>query len=362
MQIEEVDFVDFRSYQRLLFTPTPSLNILTGANAQGKTNLLEGLAVFAVGRSFRGAKVAEMARWGAPRAMVTGAISRNDSPRVLRRVLAPREDGVWAMAGDSCTWARMIPFGWSDVAIIDGPPQARRNFLDGFVAKLYPSYGSTYRRYRHILARRNHLLQTAETARVPTRLDPWNAQLIDTGLEVMTRRRQALAALAREVGVLFPLLGGWGEITVEYVSSLGAEPTAERFTAKLEARYRDEIRRGQTLVGPHRDDVAIGLDGRDLRMFGSRGQQRLMALTLRLAEAGPVAQAVGSSPVLLLDDALSELDPAVQGRVLTHIAQQGQVFLTTAESALPDVGDARWWEVQGGRVSDARVAVLGGAA
>jgi DNA replication and repair protein RecF len=129
----------------------------------------------------------------------------------------------------------------------------------------------------------------------------------------------------------------------------------------LRKRRAEETRRGQTLVGPHRDDVAVDLDGRDMRLYASRGQQRLLALALRLAEAGPVARAVGSRPVLLLDDALSELDPAVQANVLRHIEGAGQVFLTTADETVP-ARRATWWQVRDGRVQDPSLRPVQGAA
>ena len=116
------------------------------------------------------------------------------------------------------------------------------------------------------------------------------------------------------------------------------------------------MRRRLTLVGPHRDDLVVELDGHDMRSFGSRGQQRLLVLALRLAEAGPVEAAVGSPAVLLLDDALSELDPDVQGRVLRHAARSGQVFLTTAEPGLSEGSSAAWWDVNGGVVAASPVA------
>jgi DNA replication and repair protein RecF len=193
-------------------------------------------------------------------------------------------------------------------------------------------------------------------------IEPWSEQLVALGLEILARRRQGTAALRGEVRRIYPILGGRGAVDIAYRSALGDTPTAEEFRATLARRLGEEIRRGQTLVGPHRDDLLITLDARDLRVFGSRGQQRLAALTLRLAEAGPVEEAVGSPPVLLLDDALSELDPGVQGRVIDHVAQAGQVFLTSAEAALPDIAAARWWEVKGGEVTDPSFAAVRGAA
>jgi DNA replication and repair protein RecF len=360
VHIETVELTDFRSYQSLLFNPVPNLNILTGPNAQGKTNLLEGIALLTVGRSFRGAKPLEMARWGARSAAVSGEIRRNDASRRLRRILAPRDDGVWVLMGEGCPWARAIPFGWADLAIVNGAPQARRNFLDGFVAKIYPAYATTHRRYRQVLARRNHLLQTSGGSH--GRLEPWNEQIVDLGIEIVSRRRQGVVALSAEAERLYPALGGRGSIAIEYRSALGDAPTTVSFHELLCARLPDEIRRGQTLVGPHRDDLFVALQGRDLRTFGSRGQQRLMALTLRLAEAAPVEEAVGSAPVILLDDALSELDPGVQGRVLSHVSRVGQVFLTTADAPLTNAAEAHWWEVRDGAVRDASYAALRGAA
>lgn len=295
MEIDRVELSDFRNYRSLSLTPAPHLNVLAGPNAQGKTNLLEGLGVLLVGRSFRGAKAGDMLGWGAPTAFVGGELRRGETVRVIRRAVVQREDGRWGVGGEGCPWARAIGFGWQDLAIPTEGPQARRNFIDGFAGKLYAAHLSGLARYRQIVARRNHLLQGGLAgAGLRNALAPWNEQL---------------------------------------------------------AR-----------VGPHRDDLLIEVDGRDLRLYGSRGQQRLMALTLRLAEVGPVARAVGSAPVLLLDDALSELDPQVQERVLEHVSTAGQVFLTTADAALPEVRRATWWDVRGGRVTDPRLSHVRGAA
>ncbi len=359
MHLEWIEFADFRNYESLSLTPAATLNILTGPNAQGKTNLLEGLALLLVGRSFRGARPADLPRWESAGATLSGELKRLETARTLRRVVGRREDGAWAVTGDGCPWARAIPFGWQDLAILAGGPQARRNFLDGFAGKLYPAHLTAHARYRQILARRNRLLQSGlDPATLRARLAPWNEQLARVGIELLGRRRAAVAVLGQEVARLYPRLAGGGEVRLEYHSALGDSPTEEGFLAALEVRWSEEIRRGQTVVGPHRDDLLIEVDGRDQRAFGSRGQQRLMALALRLAEAGPVAEAVGSNPVLLLDDALSELDPMVRSRVLEHIAGAGQVFLTTTEVTLPDSACAAWWEVNIGRVTNTNLAAV----
>lgn len=363
MEIDRVELSDFRNYRSLSLTPAPHLNVLAGPNAQGKTNLLEGLGVLLAGRSFRGAKASDMLAWGAPGALVSGEIRREDTRRTVRRSIAPREDGSWGVGGEGCAWARAIGFGWPDLAILTEGPQARRSFIDGFAGKQYPAHLSGLARYRQVLARRNHLLQ-GDLGGIALRaaLAPWNEQLARVGIELAGRRRVSVAALQEEAGRLYPALAGAGTVRLQYVAAVEAGTGESGFVAALEARFGDEVRRGQTLVGPHRDDLLIEVDGRDLRLYGSRGQQRLMALTLRLAEAGPVARAVGSPPVLLLDDALSELDPQVQTRVLEHVAAAGQVFLTTAEATLPEARRATWWNVRGGRVTEPGLSSVRGAA
>lgn len=363
MEIDRVELSDFRNYRTLSLTPAPHLNVLAGPNAQGKTNLLEGLGVLLVGRSFRGAKAADMLAWGAPGAIVGGQIRRGDTVRTVYRGIVLREDGSWGVGGEGCSWARAIGFGWPDLAILTEGPQARRNFIDGFAGKLYAAHLSGVGRYRQILARRNHLLQSDMGATaLRAALAPWNEQLARVGLEIAGRRRAAVAALEGEAGRLYPALAGAGVVRLQYLAAVDGGAGEAEFLTALEARFADEVRRGQTLVGAHRDDLLIELDGRDLRLYGSRGQQRLMALTLRLAEAGPVERAVGSAPVLLLDDALSELDPLVQERVLEHVATAGQVFLTTADDALPEARRMTWWDVREGRVTEPALSTVRGAA
>jgi DNA replication and repair protein RecF len=363
VHIGAVEFSDFRNFSSLSFTPAAGLNILTGPNAQGKTNLLEGLAVLMVGRSFRGVRAAEFAHWERPRAGLSGDLHRRESSRGLRRTVERREDGAWVVTGEGCPWARVIPFGWHDTAILHGAPQARRDFVDGFAGKLFPAHLTAYRRYRDVLQRRNRLLQQGlPSARLRSSLEPWDEQLAGVGIELLGRRHAAVAALQREAAVLYPELTGRGAVSLVYRSSLGDDATEESFRAALASRFDAEVQRGVTLVGPHRDDLVIELDGRDLRSFGSRGQQRVMALTLRLAEVAPVAEAVGSTPILLLDDALSELDPRTQARVLAHVAEVGQVFLTSAELDRSEACAATWWEVLGGRVSGRELTAVRGAA
>jgi DNA replication and repair protein RecF len=344
-----IQLVDYRNYCTLSYSPAPRLNVVTGANAQGKTNLLEALGLLLTGRSFRTFRLGEIPRWGCESASLAGELRRADGASAARRTIARNDGGAWRVAGESCPWARAIAFGWQDLAIVNGSPAARRDFVDGFAGRLYPTHVATLIRYRQVLTRRNRLLQGGPAAASQDCLAPWNEQLASVGLELIDRRRRAVAALQDEVARVYPALAGASEkVEIRYRSSMGEVGDRPGFITALERVHRQELGRGQTLVGPHRDDLSIELDGIDVRTFASRGRQRLLALSLRLAEVLPVTEATGTPPALLLDDALSELDPGVRANVLREVEGAEQVFLTAPEPV--NAPGAASWEVKEGGV------------
>jgi DNA replication and repair protein RecF len=346
--------LEFRNYRALSWSPAPHLNVLTGPNAQGKTNLLEALGFLVTGRSFRTSRAAELARWGVDSATLSGDLVRGETRRTVHRGLSRLEDGTWQTAGEaSPEWARAIAFGWQDLEIVNGSPAARRNFIDGFTARLYANHAPTLIRFRQILARRNRLLQQRPVdAGLTARLGPWNEQFATVGMELLDRRRKAVAALQTELARVYAALSGArSKVEIRYRTALGEAVEPAALLTALERSQREDVRRGQTLVGPHRDDLAIEIDGVDARAFGSRGQQRLTALALRLAEILPVTDAAGTAPILLLDDALSELDPTVRGHVLHEIQSADQVFLTTPDT--PIVIGAATFHVNSGSLEPA---------
>ena len=237
MQIGWIQLVDVRNYHSLSYSPSAALNLLTGANAQGKSNLLEAFAVLLTGRSFRTSRLAEIPRWGAETASLAAEIRRADGSRTVRRSLRKREDGIWQGAGEECPWARVVTFGWQDLEIVNGVPAVRRNFLDGFAARLYPSHRAAFVRFRQVLARRNRLLQERLPERVlAARLAPWDEQFAMVGMELIDRRRRAAAALQTEISRVYPSLAGdrrvlSGEhekVEIRYRASVGeaTEPAA----------------------------------------------------------------------------------------------------------------------------------------
>lgn len=354
MHIGSVELHEFRNYHTLSWTPSPALNLVSGANAQGKTSLLEALAVVVAGRSFRTSRLAELPRWGCEAAAIAAEARRAGGSRTLRRSIARLEDGSWQGSGDECPWARVVAFAWQDLEIVGGPPVARRNFIDGVAARLAPSHRATFARFRQVLERRNRLLQQRlPAAALAARLEPWDAQLAEAGSELIARRRRAVTALGAELARIHRALTGPGQkIELRYRSSIGEATDPAALRLALERARPAEARRGLTLVGPHRDDLAIevGSTGRELvdaRTFASRGQQRLLALALRLAEVLPITEAVGTPPVLLLDDALSELDRRAAEQVLRESEGAGQVFLTLPDTG-PQARGTRWVVVDGG--------------
>ncbi|PYM39464.1 MAG: hypothetical protein DME12_18990 [Candidatus Rokuibacteriota bacterium] len=163
MQIGSVDAVDFRNYRTLSLAPGPRLNVLSGPNGQGKTNLLEALGLLVTGRSFRTPRIAEIPRWGSRSASLTGdlvsAAAASPSRRTVRRTVEQLDDGRWQSRGEAVEWARAIAFGWQDLEIVNGAPSARRGFIDGVAGRLYPAHRAALIQFRQILTRRNRLLQ-----------------------------------------------------------------------------------------------------------------------------------------------------------------------------------------------------------
>jgi DNA replication and repair protein RecF len=356
VHVRWLELTGFRNYASLSFAPEPGLNALVGRNGQGKTALLEGLHVLLTGRSFRTTRLTECIGWDAGgRAVIAGELVDRGMERRVRLDLV-EEGGRGEMRGVVCPWARVVSFTGADLGLVAGPPQIRRAYLDGVAGKLWPAHAEACRRYRLVLQQRTGLLGDLLSRGDGERLlAPWDEQIATLGSEIIHRRLEVLAALAAEGGAIHRTLAPAAP-PIELRYAPATEPadsrggTRVRLLAALAARRGDELRRGQTLAGPHRDDLVVRLGRADAGRGASRGEQRLLTLALRMAEAAAVRRRLGVVPVFLLDDLLSELDRDARERVLGWLAGLGQAIFS-ATDAVPEASAAgASWEVRGGEV------------
>ena len=335
------------------------MHVFAGANAQGKTNLLESVYFIATGRSPRTNQEADLIAWDADVAHVSGVFaSERRGAFVIETALgrkAPSADGrrsgsvqkrikVNGAARQVADLAGLVPvvlFLVDDLEIIRGEPARRRAFLDTDLSAMSRTYGWALRQYARVLDQRNRLLKDIRDGQAdPAQLHPWSEQLAAFGGRLLEVRTRFVADLTGDcLRVYQGLTSSPQGMTIAYRRDWGdaeASPeTRDAFTAlladalvELEA---EEMRRGVSLAGPHRDDLQILVDGKDVRQFGSQGEQRTAALALRVAEFYLLHRLVGEAPVLLLDDILSELDRTRRAALLDHLAPIAQVIVTTTD-------------------------------
>lgn len=335
MWVSQLQLTNFRNYARLQLQPDAGLCVLTGDNAAGKTNVLEAVFLCALGRSHRTSRDAELIRESEQAGAValtlhTRGGTRNISCKLMagerKRVLI---DGTaLSRSGELLGCLNVVMFAPEDLMLVKGGPGERRRFLDMEISQLRPAYYYTLQQYNVALKQRNALLKAeTETAL----LEPWDEQLSRLGAAITAERAQFLSELGGIASRLHVQLSGGREtLLLAYQPNLpDVEP--DRLAAAMRERLFDALERdrfrGSTSVGPHRDDVAMALDGSDVRVYGSQGQQRTVVLSLKLSELQIMRQLRGESPVLLLDDVFSELDRRRQ-RMLLDAVQGCQTFLT----------------------------------
>lgn len=372
MHVTQLSLRDFRNYRRLDLQLSPGTTLLYGPNAAGKTSVLEALFYLATTRSPRISADRELVRWDAvgeagvtPFARVAAEVQRL-SGRVRLEVIVQRRaddegqltntsqklvriDKRAARAIDLVGQLRVVLFTPADLTLVDGPPSERRRYLDITLSQLDPHYVRTLAQYQKLVQQRNSLLRAWRERRRPPRavddeLGYWDQELAATGGYVLAERLRAVAELNTIAGPLFQAIsGGETPLLIAYMPSLAlgeirdAGGLAQRLAQELRATRRDELARGQTLIGPHRDDLVFTVGGINLGRYGSRGQQRSVTLALKLGEAELMRMRSGDTPVLLLDDLLSELDAQRRAHMLAAIGRPGQQTLLSATD-LSDFG------------------------
>lgn len=341
MRVGRLWLSNFRNYTEAVFDPAPDgLTVVTGGNGEGKTNLLEGIGYLASLQSFRGAPGAALIRSGAD-----GAVVRAEGDRAGRRLLVEAElnssgrDRVFVnrqplrRARDLLGALRVTVFSPDDLVLVKGGPSDRRRLLDDLLVALHPRDDKLLSDLDRVIRQRNRLLKQAAgrlTPDVTATLDVWDSQLGSLGEQVAAARADLTADLEPAVGKAYDHVAATsGDVMLRYVRSWDGD-----LHDALAASRHDDVRRGVTLTGPHRDDLVISLAGLPARTHASQGEQRSLALALRLAGHHVVTTAVEEPPVLLLDDVFSELDPDRSAALLTHLPR-AQAILTTSSNQLP---------------------------
>jgi DNA replication and repair protein RecF len=339
MRVISLALRDFRSYHDARVSLGDGLTVIFGPNGAGKTNLLEGLYFGSTGRSCRTTNEREVVRFGAATTRVLVQSSAADGPHQTAVGFTPGQ--AKRLQVDGATVPRLIDaptrplvsvFLPDRLELIKGAPALRRAHLDQLVAALWPARRDVRRIYGQALAQRNALIGRIR-AGVGSRdtLAGWDAQLAQHGVELMHHRSRAGEAIAETATGIAAALGLGQELTVRYRPRSRAEQ-AEELLSELRERADRDIERGFTGHGPHRDDLALLVDGLDLRAYGSQGQQRISLLAVLLAERDAIAEHRGTPPVMLLDDVMSELDQ-VRREALAELLRthEGQAIVTTTD-------------------------------
>jgi DNA replication and repair protein RecF len=339
--VSRIWLTDFRNYTTAETALAPGLTVITGGNGEGKTSLLEAVGYLATLSSFRGAPTEALVRQGCERAVV-----RAEGMRGQRELLLEAEIPVTGRARvavnrqplkrsrDLLGALRVTVFSPDDLVLVKGSPGERRRYLDDVLVALHPKNDALRAEVDRVLRQRNTLLRqlggrlTAEAA--PT-LDVWDAKLVQAGEALAAAREELVATLEPVLARAYANVAGAAMVAWAHYE---APWRAKGLAAALAIARADEVRRGTSLVGPQRDDLVLELEGRPARTHASQGEQRALALALRLAAHQVVTAAVGEPPVLLLDDVFSELDPARSEALVAHLPP-GQALLTTAASLPP---------------------------
>ena len=351
MQITELTLRSYRSYETLHLAFDPGVQIFLGANAQGKTNIIEALYYAAFGRSHRTSSDAELIRVGADGAHIGLSFRRHDVPGELSFTFARGARRRITYAGESLRQRDlvgllpMVLFSPEDLFLVKGAPALRRRYLDAELSQASPAYYGELLRYTRILKQRNAVLKDIrEHLAAPDDLSPWDAQLARSAAYIVTRRIAAVAQLGALSARVQAVLAAGEELALAYeIAGAGGEDFAEDdMTESLhvwynkmlcEGRARD-IARAATGVGPHLDDLVLRVGGMSLRSYGSQGQQRTGALALKLAELFYLQENIGEAPILLLDDVMSELDADRRRALLDFIRHEHiQTFITATDAA-----------------------------
>ena len=337
MYIKEIALKDFRNYKELHASFHSRVNIFLGKNAQGKTNLLEGIYLNAMARSFKTSRDKDLIRFGEEFCRIH-TISEAYDEELETEILVTKAgkksikiDGVKASkTSQLLERIYIVIFSPEDLKIVKDEPEKRRRFIDRELCQIKPGYYSDLSNYKKVLRQRNTYLK--ETDIEPSVLDIWDFELAKYGSKVILKRKEFIDKINTISSRIHEgISGGKEKLELKYEPNIDFTGNTEKdYYDLLVSERNDDIRNRTTGRGPHKDDLKISGNGADLRKFGSQGQQRTAALSLKLSEIRLIEEETGEKPVLLLDDVLSELDNERQTYLINSLGEN-QMFITTAD-------------------------------
>ena len=362
MIITQASLQNFRSYEECALAPCAGVNVLLGDNGQGKTNVLEALYLCCTGRSHRTRQDRELIRWGSDFARVRVEAERRDGTHAVeiamsalgrRRVKVAGQE--ISRSGELMGHVTGVLFSPEDLRTVKDGPAERRRFVDMALSQVKPAYYYALQRYNRALKQRGEALRAiALTPSLMATLDAWDEQLASAGADIMRWRREYIARLSAVAGPTHrEISDGRETLEIRYAPSVGMGDDAQSILDALFGARETDARRQTTSVGPHRDDILLLIEGRDVRAYGSQGQQRTAALAMRLSELDVMRESIDEWPMLMLDDVMSELDPS-RRRQLVGRLDGIQTFITcTDEDDLAGAAIGKAWRVENGVLREA---------
>ena len=367
MIIKTLEVTNFRNHEKSVINLGPKINVLVGKNAQGKTNLLEAVYLTCVGRGWRTHKEREMIMFNKDHARVRAVVEKKFGEITVEVSLSKKEkkaikinDIPVQKMGELMGQVNCVFFSPDELRLVKDAPADRRRFLDIDISQIDKTYFYSLLKYNKILMQRNALLKS-KTEDIQRGLDIWDTQLARAGAFVIFKRLSHIEQLKPFVDKAHNYLTGGGEqIELSYINitskneesltGLDLEDIEKLLVDNLRLAREKDLRLKTTTVGPHRDDLLIKINGRDVRYFASQGQQRTTALSLKLAELELFEKATGEKPILLLDDVFSELDDERQSRLVKVLNYCQSIITTTSDIEMATKSDHKTFKVSGGKV------------
>ncbi len=350
MYIEKILIKNFRNLYEVFLELNKNLNILVGPNGQGKTNFLETIYFLGTAESHRTNSDYELINWDSSQALIQLMLKKRErNIKITCELMGSNKkievnNNILSKVSDLLGNLNVVLFSPEDLKLIKGGPAHRRKFINIEVSQVSNYYYRLLMKYNHVVKQRNNLLKEIKIRKNKDVLEIWNEQLVILGSKIIKKRLEVL----KKIKILArlkqrQLTGGNENLSISYESSLEGDIVSGDipliFENNLANNIGEEIKRGYTLFGPHRDDIIFKINNIDLRKYGSQGQQRTTALALKMAELEFMKSETGEYPVLLLDDVFSELDKNRRAALLAIIQEKIQTFITTTD--INDLGDIK---------------------